>query len=243
MNTIDTPSINLLDQLTELLGKLDNLKQEELEKAQGDAKEIEKINTKYKILKITTRYNYLMTLIGIYRGFEKAFLESSANRIKFLTNVELKVKIDSDGEFIESGDADYDSKQGPEWITWKGCDMTIPESVYVAISPHVIWPTLYIKRKNIQDNSEITIHERAWNVDVYALEKNTIKKHGESEYINGMESIHNKLEQFGKIDLDIVDKLEEFEVVIQFPFITPSEDSLTIVQFADSNEIVLTTFC
>ncbi|MCJ8292056.1 MAG: hypothetical protein HRT58_19420 [Crocinitomicaceae bacterium] len=207
----------------------------------------ERICTKYQIMRISTKYFLLMSFISAFEGFEKAFLDSSANRHLFLGDDHIKVNSKS-GTISEKDDDDYDEKEYPEWVKWKGCGMSIPEAAYITLAPNAIWPTIFMKTEGDGGSKEITIYERAWNADVFTSGDNLIKDKSsldEDKDINkGITSIYPDNAKFSKISLEVQRKLDECTIVIQFPFLTTSMDVLTEVSFEGEvkDSIVLTTF-
>lgn len=220
------------------------------------------IKTKYEILRITSRYGLLMSLVSLYDGFRLAFTKSSENRWHLLTDSFAKVNVDTDdpdalGQLIKKGEAGYDSLSESKWLEWPGCGMHIPENTHIVTNSNVTWPSIYFSTKNEGkqgQKSEINVYERAWNADIFTSEPGLVKQLKENQdqpIIKGYSSVSETRvgldgqQKFRHVSLEIQEKLEEFDIVIEVPFIAPFLDVLTQISFKDSNSQsdVLLTLC
>lgn len=214
------------------IGRLNNL---EMVEKQENPEIISKIETKYKILRITSKYGMLMSMIAIYDGFNEAFLESSENRVLFLNDLKLKVCVEKKdfffGRIVTQHEKGYSSLNQNNWVEWHGCEMKIPSNATITLDSNKTWPSIYIKNQN----GEIIIKERAWDVDYFASPKSIITK--EKAY-NGDEN-----HDFNTVKFSINESIEHFDISIELPFYTPRVDVLTEISFNGSKDPIVLTFC
>ena len=167
----DTPLS--LNDYQPLLEKLQQMKKMQL---------INDNHDKFKIMEIVSLHGILHALMSVHEGFKSAFMNSNENRIKFLGNGKVKVKIKSDpsdnydlGTVIDKTDKVYDTLDFPYWLEWNGCGMHIPDGSYVAFNSQIAWPSIYIKNKNSNSSKlEVSIYERAWNIDLYSSDPSKV---------------------------------------------------------------------
>lgn len=256
--TEETLTSSLYDEMLNRLQELEDLAISNLGPIDTPEKEAELnyIESKYSILRITSTYGALMSVMSVYDGFTHAFLQSSDNRRKFLTETTTKIYVAEDnaelfGTVIDESDPDFENKHFPKWVEWRGCFMRIPKNSYITASPTATWPSIFMKSRDKNNYNEITIHERSWNADVYASEENLVKRIQEDELEplgKGVSRVTIELDDEGNtkyktVDLEVQKKLEEYDIVLEMPFQAPYRDVLTKVNFKDSKnnpEILLT---
>jgi len=214
-------------------GTIDRLNNLEIAEKKANPDNFAKIETKYKILRITSKYGMLMSMIAIYDGFYDAFLESSENRVLFLNNQKIKVCIEKKNFFyskiLAENEEGYDSLNENDWIEWHGCEMKIPDGASITLDPNKTWPSIYIKNKD----GEIIIKERAWDADYFASPKSIVKK---EKSLNSGEN-----EDFNNIKFSVNQPISDFDISIEVPFYTPRIDVLTEVSFNGSKDPIVLT--
>ncbi|WP_281991470.1 hypothetical protein [Aquimarina aggregata] len=271
---------------------LDDFEKRELEDNSTKSK-IVFIKNKYRIQRIVTKYNLMSSLIGIYDIFNEAFLMSSASRRSIFSDdgaVFFSKKNKEGGHILEFFSLEDCVKNNEEeelkdklktmvqtkepgldfhLQLWQGCEMTMPKGCKITLSFSQIYPSLYIKR--IDNNDEIFIEEHPWNIN-YIADKDLLNYNNENQFLSDVIAIENwdrikrrtgsisknqlsaiirdeenVKDEFQKIELEVLKALDECDVVIQMPYITPRADILLQVSFndnvkKDSNaEIILTT--
>ncbi len=232
----------------------------------GAPKEQDPISRKYEIIRISLRQNFLMSFISLNKGFLKAYKASSHNRWLLLTNHHVKVNINEAdeaniGTILTRNDPGFEAAQMPHWFEWKGCGMEIPETAFITLNPNIAWPVIFIKRRAADASDHeyyIRITERAWNADVFSPEDDLIVKKGSdgraaTTLSRGFQTISerslgnssNGNEDYSLVSLEVQEKLEEFDVVVDVPFFAPYLDVLTEVSFKESERQadILMTFC
>ncbi|MTI32496.1 hypothetical protein [Xanthovirga aplysinae] len=231
---------NSYDDLVNRLKKLERTEIqgiENMEDPEAKNKKVKEIETKYKTLRITTKYAHLITMTGMYEGFYKAFTSSSKSRIRFLKDDHLKIGVNKEnlGEIKDKEEKGFEQLDPSAWVEWKGCEMYIPEKTHIVLNPNLTWPTLYMR----SEDGEITIDERAWGAEVYSYPEELINDNS-----NNKKSSLGKNSEFNQLTVEVKEKLEEFHIVIELPFASPRADVLTKVNFCDKKEaIILTTIC
>ncbi len=227
-------------------------------------KKMQRINDnpdKFKIMKIVSLHGILNALMSVHKGFKVAFMNSNENRVKFLGKGHVKVKIQSDesdnaelGTVIDKGNPVYESLNFPYWIEWEGCGMNIPDNTYVAFNSQKSWPSIYIKnKKSTSTTLEVSIYERAWNIDMYSSDPSKVsvntRTHATEGGLPGMTIINktnSEYDEFNHVEVVIREKLAEFDIVIEIPLIAPFMDVLTEVRFGkddDSDDNIIMTAC
>jgi len=224
---------------------------------------------KFKTMEIVTYHGIMSALMSVHEGFKRAFMDSNDNRIKFLTDTHVKVKIQKEGsddtykvgDVVDADIKDFDTLLFPYWIEWTGCKMRVPKNAYITFNSQIAWPSIYVKNKQEDGKRlEVSIYERAWDIDIYASDPKKVSYPVQHTLGGGKaESTEPKLitisknsydhKDFNHIKVTIKEKLEEFDLVIEIPMIAPFMDVLTEVRFEDHDEhssvenILMTACC
>ncbi len=209
--------------------------------------------TKVQILEIYLNFQLLMNFISIFPGFRKAFIQSNKNRRLMLGKEAFFIHTKDNLPLLEYKSSKQKELEKKGYLKWEGVGMTIPESAYVSLSRGATWISMYMRKKGLdsENDVEISIFEKPMHIEILSNDRKKFKLlqgDGDGTEIKSKQDdsiAFSRSEEFSKVRVDVLEKLKEFQVVLEVPFFTPSDDMLTEVQFKNSEDIdvILSTGC
>ncbi|MDC1162428.1 hypothetical protein OAT18_03190 [Tenacibaculum sp.] len=241
-------------------------------KLSDNYEDIKKLKTPFRIIQVYTTYNLMSVNFDLEPLYNDMFLHNNDTRKSMITKGSVfwyendklcyllagkssQLEIDKLKDKIKTSYTIYNNVQ---W--WRGCHAELPENCKVILSFDNIYPTLYVKKYN--SNDEIFLEEQAWSMNMIYNKSlvNQSKSNFEDSTPNeigskGKSSLPSQISfpiktsgaSFQDILVDVNAAAKDCDIIAVMPYTPSKADLLLRLSFnkTDSDttvdEIILTT--